>query len=310
MTLLRLIATALALSAVARASAAAPEGAGAPPAAAFADVAPAASELADVPPAARTEPGVSPAPIASDRIHVGSALGLEAPALERIGLAPARARSISSRERAGHRLMVLSPERAKILLRSLTVPGWGQASLGRNGSARVFLLLETGVWASFTAFHIQQQMRRDSYERSARIFAGIELRGRDEEYRRIVGGFLSSDDYNLYVVYRDAANLYYDDPVRYRAYIAEHELKGSDAWRWTSIDDLLRYRAQRKDSQRAGQRATTTIALAIANRFVSAVHAARLAGRAGVQPRSWNFEVVPAGDAEHLALRCGVRARF
>ena len=138
----------------------------------------------------------------------------------------------------------------------------------------------------------------------------IDLRGRDEEYRRIVGGFLSSDDYNLYVVYRDAANLYYDDPARYRAYIAEHELKGADTWRWASIDDLLRYRAQRKDSQRAAQRANTTVALAVANRFLSALHAARLAGRTSAEPRSWNFEVVPAGDGEDLALRCGVRTRF
>lgn len=153
-------------------------------------------------------------------------------------------------------------------------------------------------------------MRRDTYELSARLHAGIDLSGRDEEYRRIVGGFLSSDEYNLYVVYRDAANLHYDDPAQMRAYIAEHELKGSDAWHWGTLGDLLRYRDQRKDSQRAQQRANTAMAVAIVNRFVSALHAARLAGRPSAEPRSWIFETFPAEGGEALALRCGVRARF
>ena len=226
------------------------------------------------------------------------------------GAPVAKAKSITSKERGGAGLPVLSAERAQILLRSLTVPGWGQASLGRNGAAKTFALVETAIWTSFVAFTIQEHMRVDSYERSARVNAGIDLSSRGEEYRRIVGGFLSSDEYNQFVVYRDAANLYYDDPDAMRAYIAEHELKGADTWHWASIEDLLQYRAQRKDSQRAQQRANTALALAVVNRFVSALHAARLAGLPPKQPRSWNLEVAPAEDGNLLALRCGVRARF
>jgi hypothetical protein len=240
----------------------------------------------------------------------GSAFALASPGLAWIGPGAAKSRSISSNERGAAGLPVLSAARAQILLRSLTVPGWGQATLGHNGAAKAFILVETGIWASFAAFHIQEAMRRDSYERSARINAGIDLGGRDEEYRRIVGGFLSSDDYNQFVVYRDAANLYYEDPVKYRAYIAEHELKGADAWHWASIEDLFQYRAQRKDSQRASQRANTALALAVVNRFVSALHAARIAGRPAAGSHSWNLEVAPAGDGDLLAVRCGVSTRF
>lgn len=240
----------------------------------------------------------------------GSAFALASPGLERAGTSPSKSRSISSNERGGPGLPVLSAARASILLRSLTVPGWGQATLGRNGAAKVFILVEAGIWASFAAFHIQGEMRRDSYERSARLNAGIDLGGRDEEYRRIVGGFLSSDDYNQFVVYRDAANLYYEDPVKYREYIAEHELKGADTWHWASLENLLQYRAQRKDSQRADQRSNTALALAVVNRFVSALHAARVAGKPAASPHSWNFEVAPAGDGDLLAVRCGVSTRF
>ena len=247
---------------------------------------------------------------ARDAKAPGSAFALATPGLQWIAASAAGSHSISSTERSGAGLPVLSAERAQILLRSLTVPGWGQATLGRNGAAKAFILVEAGIWASFVAFHIQEAMRRDSYELSARLNAGIDVNGRDEEFRRIVGSFLSSDDYNLYVVYRDAANLYYDDPVQYRAYIAEHELKGADVWHWSSIDDLLQYRAQRKDSQRAQQRANSAVALAIVNRFVSALHAARVAGRPATGHHSWNFEAAPATDGDVLALRCGVRARF
>ena len=237
-------------------------------------------------------------------------LALATPGLERLGGTPLHARSLSSGERKGGGVMpMLSPERARILLQSLTVPGWGQVTVGRNGAAKVFFLAETAIWASFIAFQVQEQMRRDSYELTARLHAGIDLNGRDEEFRRIVGNYLSSDDYNQFVVYRDAANLHYDDPEAFRAYVAAHELKGADAWHWANENDALRYRSQRKDSQRAEQRSNTAVALAVVNRFVSAVHAMRAAGRP-VEARSWNFEVTPVESDEALALRCGVRTRF
>jgi hypothetical protein len=207
---------------------------------------------------------------------------------------------------------VLGAERARTLLRSLTVPGWGQATIGHPTAARVFGLVELGVWASFTSFRIQERLRTDSYERTARLLAGIDLHGRDEEFRRIVGSYLSSDQYNLYVVARDAATLYYNSPDSMRAYIEAHELRGRDTWSWSDVNDLLRYRGQRKNAQRASLRANTALALAIANRLVSAVHAAREAGRGPTRPRkqSWNFEIGPAGGSDLTAFQLGVRTRF
>ena len=215
-----------------------------------------------------SSPGEGPS-VETVSVSTGSALALPVPSLEPEVLA---ARGIGS-PRPGHRaraIPVLSAERARILLRSLTVPGWGQATAGRPTAARVFGIAELGVWATFAGFRIQEQMRRESYERTARILAGIDLRGRDDEFRRIVGAYISSDEYNQLVVFRDAANLFYDpkssiylDPEGYRRYIAEHELRGSDSWSWDGEGSLLRYRGQRKDAQRASLRANTALALAI-----------------------------------------------
>ena len=202
----------------------------------------------------------------------------------------------------------LSAERAQLLLRSLTVPGWGQQTAGAHTSATVFGIAELGIWTSFAAFRIQSQMRRESYERTAELLAHIDLKGRDEEYRRIVGAYISNTEYNQLVVYREAANLYYDDPEAYRQYIAEHSVGGTDSWSWDSEEALLRYRGQRKDAQRAGIRANTALACAVVNRILSLVHAARLP--TGAQPRSWNLEVTPGAPNDALAYRVGVRTRF
>lgn len=197
----------------------------------------------------------------------------------------------------------LGPERARILLRSLTVPGWGQATLGHKGSARVFLLAEAGVWGAFTAFKIQQVQRTDSYLRTARLFAGIDLDQRDDEFRRIVGAFASSEEYNLLVVTRDAANLYLSDPDAidlegYRRYIAEHSIGGDLAWSWSDEASFRRYSGQRKFAQKAGLRANAALGFAIANRLVSALHAARQAGHdaAATQPQGWRLELTPGFD--------------
>jgi hypothetical protein len=236
-----------------------------------------------------------------------SALALPAGALEP-PVVLARTRR-ARRPAAPH---VLNPERARALLRSLTLPGWGQATLGHRSSAAVYGIAEAGVWGAFTSFRVQAALRRQSYERTARLSAGIDLEGRDEEFRRIVGSYLSSEEYNRLVVYRDAANQFYDDPEAYRAYIAEHSLAGDDAWSWSSVDEILRYRGQRKDEQRASLRANTALAVAVANRIVSAVHAARQAGRVPPAPSStsWNVECVPVGGDDPTAFRLGVRARF
>lgn len=254
---------------------------------------------------------LEPTAMPLERPAMTSALALRGPLAMGGAAFEARAKDAPNAAAASSRMAtVLDARRASILLRSLTVPGWGQATLGRTTSARVFGLIEAGIWGTFAAFQVQDRLRTNSYERTARIGAGIDLDGRDEEFRRIVGSFLSSEEYNLYVVARDAANLHYNDPAAMSAYIDQHSLRGADAWAWPDVESLLRYRDQRKDAQRAQQRANTTLAVAIANRLVSALHAARVAHRPVPDKTSWHLDVAPGAEGDWTALQLGVRARF
>ena len=227
--------------------------------------------------------------------------------------AAALADSVDRAERA--REPVLNAARAQVVLRSLTIPGWGQSSMGHPTAARVFELVEAGVWTSYLSFRIQQNLRTSAFEHTAHLFAGIDVDHRDEEFRRIVGQYSSSDEYNRLVVFRDAANLYLADPdhldyAGYHAYIAAHSLRGADTWSWDSPENAQRYRGQRKSSQRAALRANTALALALVNRLVSVLHAARLHAPADAQRGSWNLEVTPDPGMDPTAFRVGVRTRF
>jgi hypothetical protein len=203
----------------------------------------------------------------------------------------------------------LGAERARILLRSLTLPGWGQATLGRRTSAAFFGLTETAIWGTFVAFRIQVAMREDAFRRTAGLQAGIDLEGRDEEWLRMVGDYASSDEYNRLVVLRDAANLYYLESEAYWAYYEAHKLKGADTWAWSG-EGQLRYLDQRRNARRAAQRANTALAVAVVNRIVSALHAARAAGRPAPAAHSWQFEVVPGTGEDATAFQVRVHARF
>jgi hypothetical protein len=223
--------------------------------------------------------------------------------------APAEESRPRRARRMGRLPSALSGDRARLMLQSLTVPGWGQASIGRRGAATAFGLAEVGIWGSFAAFHIQQHMRAGTYERTAQLFAGIDIDQRDEEYRRIIGLYLSSEEYNRLVVRRDATNLYYGDPAAYNAYIAEHEIRGADAWSWASEEDLLRYRAERQAAQRSSKHAQDALAMAIINRLLSVVHVARSHAPTAPDHTSWRVECAPVG-ADPTAFRFALRADF
>ena len=150
--------------------------------------------------AARAEETPAPAAAGVD----GSVLAIEMPALRE----PTFAAESPAAEAPSKAVTALTGERAAILLRSLTLPGWGQATVGYTGAAKAFGVAEVAIWASFAAFRVQGALRKEAYENTANVLAGIDLNGRDEEFRRIVGSYRSSDEYDQLVVYRDAANRY------------------------------------------------------------------------------------------------------
>ena len=191
--------------------------------------------------------------------------------------------------------------------RSLVLPGWGQLHAGYRTLGFAFLAAEAAIWTAFTINVAKGEMRKGSYEETAKLYAGIDLDAVDEDFRALIGQYYSSDEYNRLVVYRDAASLYYGDFENYNRYIEENSLRGEESWSWGTEADILRYGSQRRSSENAFHDAQFAAALAVVNRVTSAVVAARLAPRTvessgeaqGFSSRpTWGFELGPTGELE------------
>lgn len=187
--------------------------------------------------------------------------------------------------------------------RSLAVPGWGQLDQGHRDLGLAFGAVEAGLITTLFVSIGQGHLRRGASEETASLFAGIDLDSRDDGYRRRVSDYRSSDEYNRLVVYRDAASLYYGDPVNYDRYIREHSLTGADAWSWESDEAWATYRQERRASERAFQHARFAAAGMLVNRVASAITAAAMARKsAGRQAATRRADAVALGGIEWSAV--------
>jgi hypothetical protein len=185
--------------------------------------------------------------------------------------------------------------------KSLLIPGWGQLATGHHTQAAVFAALEFGTWAAFGTFERQGALRRSSYFATAQQFAGIDLKGKTDDMRRLVGQYQSNDVYNQFVVLREAA-YFFSDSVSRAQFIAAHYLGPDDAWSWDSFDAFQVYRAQRRSSEQAFQRARYALGFAVVNRFVSALAAARQAAALRKAARAADVGGVPGRPSASLAV--------
>jgi hypothetical protein len=164
--------------------------------------------------------------------------------------------------------------------RSLVLPGWGSLHQGHRNVGLAFLVVEAGLWTTVAVSAGQGGMRINSSFDTAQLYAGIDLRAHDDNFRKLVANYQSSDEYNRLVVYRDAAALYYGDFADYTAYIDRHSLKGADTWNWQDTNQWTNYQELRRSSERAYQRARFAAAGLIVNRIAAAIVASRMTPRA------------------------------
>ncbi|MCX5801084.1 MAG: hypothetical protein NTX17_06820 [Candidatus Eisenbacteria bacterium] len=168
--------------------------------------------------------------------------------------------------------------RAKALALSTLLPGAGQYYSGRKGRAKFFFLTESAIWTSFIVFEVQGHLRKDNYINYAGLMAGVDAAGKSEDFYRALGRYVQSDpgpgSYNE-DVRREARALYPDDKQQQDQYVQENGYFGKNAWQWQSEEDQAYYRNLRKKSQLAFRRATYMVGVAVANRILSAMDAAR-----------------------------------
>lgn len=170
--------------------------------------------------------------------------------------------------------------RAKAILYSLVLPGAGHWYMGRTTRAQIFGAAELGVWSTFAALRVQGHLRKQDYIEMAEVLAGVgDAHDRPDDYYRSLSFYQSSDEYNEIEVKAYARYLYPDDRAARDRYIRENLITGDAAWNWSSEEWWRSYRVRRSDSQLAYRRSRQVLAVALLNRLVAAVDAARLSTR-------------------------------
>ena len=158
-----------------------------------------------------------------------------------------------------------SPRRAFWL--SLMVPGWGQHISGQVTSARVFAATEVALWGAVLGSRYVEDIRRDNYLTYAAEHAQAQASGKSGEYLDDLGFYQSRHQHNRVAVIDGGEDAYlYPETASY-------------FWEWDEDASRQRYRDLRNSSTSAGRQALYASGLVVVNHLISAIHAARTAGR-------------------------------
>jgi len=200
--------------------------------------------------------------------------------------------------------------KAKALALSALLPGAGQYYAGKKGRATFFFLAESAIWTSLVVFEVQGHLRKNNYKEYAELMTGVDAEGKPDEFYRALGQYVRSDpgpgSYNE-SIRREARALYPNDREKQEQYLLENGYFGDDAWQWQSEEDQARYKDLRKKSQLSFRRATYMVGLAVANRILAAMDAARSVSNPAGPPREplgLRFEMRPHPDFPSDVLLC------
>lgn len=177
---------------------------------------------------------------------------------------------------------------------SVLVPGSGHyyASGGSwNGRATAFALAEAGLWTGLVATVVRRNDLITTYESLASTRAGAQLDGKSRSF------FLNLANYRSSEAYRDAM-------LRARAWDQVAFVSDRvNQWEWRSEEDYQRFRSIRDDAETLGRRRSLIIAVMGANRLISGISAARMAGRIGRQSSlEMSLDTHPSADLPLVGL--------
>lgn len=155
-----------------------------------------------------------------------------------------------------------SPALAALL--SLLVPGLGEHYAGDFGAARYLLIAEGSLWLTYAAFDIYGSSLRDDARTFAALHAGIDPRGKDDQFYVDIGNFINVQEFNERRLQDRSPERLYDPQAGY-------------AWQWDSEAARAAFKDKRISAETALNNRKFVVAAIVVNHVVSAINAARLA---------------------------------
>ena len=147
-------------------------------------------------------------------------------------------------------------------LLSALVPGGGEFYLGNRKKARYFFAAEVLTWIGYASFQVYGHWKEDDYVRYAAVHAGVQIEGRDDDFRDAVGFYNNLDEYNTIGRIFDQEREYIPDVPQ-------------NHWQWQAEQERLTYRQLKNSSRESLRRSDFMIGVAIVDRIISIVDAVR-----------------------------------
>ncbi len=184
------------------------------------------------------------------------------------------------------------PGPAGLFLRSLTVPGWGQAALARSrpevqGKGKAGFWLDVGLFTGAWALLHLSQVKQDEFQAYAVRVAGARPHSDNSDYWVDVSNHLSRAEFNESMLEVGGYNERYLDPA--------------DDWAWPTRSEQTRYRDLRAVSEKAYSQALAVGGAIFLNHVLSAAHVLRLAR----QEPQFSAVPVPGGVGLAVSLNLG-----
>jgi hypothetical protein len=146
------------------------------------------------------------------------------------------------------------------LLLSLLLPGAGHYYLDRMDAGQYFLLGEGASWLGLAGVNIYGNIIRDNAETFARDHGSAQIDGKDEDYFVNIGNYRNIYDYN-------------NEKLSFGEYEKVYSDVDKFYWNWDNDNNLLRYKAQRGESERIKNTSVIFASALIVNRIASAISA-------------------------------------
>lgn len=157
-----------------------------------------------------------------------------------------------------------SKSAGKAFFLSFLVPGLGEFYAGSSLKGKIFLAVEAAIWSGFGTFEQYSAWKRRDYELFSVAHAGVNLDGKDDDFFKNVGMYQDVRRYNADQLHaRNMDEVYWDEDFY--------------SWEWDSVDLQAKFSQIRDSSRKAHRRALNMVGVAVLNRLVSAIDAARTA---------------------------------
>jgi len=151
---------------------------------------------------------------------------------------------------------------ALAILFSMLLPGMGELYGGNYQSGQYFTIAEAAFLGVYVGMNFYGDWKKDNYETFAGSAAGVDLKGKNEDYFGRIGEYKDIEQYNNIKALNREFNKMYDPAVFY--------------WQWKNDEDRKNYRDMWLSSRHAYNNLRFVVGAMLLNRLTSAINAVRV----------------------------------